>query len=106
MKLLVLTLPLFLVGCGLCPTKVQIVEVKIPVATVPAPPVTVKPKLDLENVNILQNGYDGYVRALESDLVRMKAYSDSLENVIHTYDTLSKKLEAVNPKESKDGNQK
>jgi len=96
MKKLVLALPLLLVGCGLFQTK--IVEVKIPVATVPAPPITIKPKLELEGKTIANSGYDGYVKALEIDLIQMRTYSSNLENIISTYKDLSDKLEAANPK--------
>jgi len=102
--LLVLVLSVFLTGCELLPTKIQIVEVKIPVATVPKPPVTVRPKLELETVDIKTSGYDGYVKSLEADLVRMKTYADSLENVIYTYDVLSGKLEELEIKGKINGN--
>jgi hypothetical protein len=102
--LLPLIFSILLSGCGLLPTKIQIVEVKIPVATVPKPPVTVKPKLELETVDIKTSGYDGYVKSLEADLVRMKTYADSLENVIYTYDVLSGKLEELEIKGKINGN--
>jgi len=98
MKTVLVLLAMFLlVGCAQCKPKIEIIEVKIPVATVPKPPVTVKPTLEVETADIAVSGYDGYVKSLESDLVRMKTYSESLENVINTYDTMSKKLEEVKP---------
>jgi hypothetical protein len=98
--LLALVLSVFLTGCELFPTKVQVVEVKIPVATVPKPPVTVRPKLELESTSIVKDGYDGYVKALEIDMIRMRTYSSNLENIINTYKDLSEKLESVQPKEN------
>ena len=70
----------------------------------PKPPVTVRPKLELETIDISTSGYDGYVKALEADLVRMKTYADSLENVIYTYDVLSDKLEELEIKGKINGN--
>jgi len=105
-KLLVLAAPFLLVGCSLFQPRIQIVEVKIPVATVPKPPVTAKPTLEIGSADIATIGYDGYVKALEADLIRMKTYTNNLENVIHTYDVMSNKLEEVHTKEKINGNQK
>lgn len=98
MNKLVLLLPLFLVGCGLFQPKVQIVEVKIPVATVPTPPMIKRPKLETSEVSVSANGYAEYVKALEADMVRMETYTFNLENIINTYDQLSKKLDNASEK--------
>ena len=100
MKTLLLLLPLFLVGCELLPVRVEVVEVKIPVAVVPKPPIVLKPKLELESTTIVKDGYGGYVKALEIDMIRMRTYSSNLENIINTYKDLSEKLESVQPKEN------
>ena len=91
MKSLILIAPLFLVGCGLCPTKIEIREIKVPVIQVPAPPETVKPKLETELASVEKDGFDGYVKMLEADFIRIKAYTQNLENVINTYVDLAKK---------------
>lgn len=91
---------LFLVGCNILP-KVETVEVKVPVAYVPAPPPVMKPVLLTEKISIIEHGYDGYVKALESDLVMINSYTLNLENIIETYNELSKR----NPKEN-NGDQK
>lgn len=88
-----LILSIMLTGCNLFPTKVEIVTVKVPVATVPAPPATIKPKLEIETISLDAHGYDVYVKALESDLIRMNVYTNNLENIINTYKDLSEKLE-------------
>lgn len=104
--LLVATLSLFLAGCGLCPTKVEIQKVNIPVATVPSVKMPQKPVLEMESSSIQLNGYDNYVKSLESDLVRMNLYASNLENIIKTYNDLSVKLDQANKKEVNNGNQK
>ena len=90
MKKLLLILPFVLMGCTTLPSKIEIQEVKVPVIMVPAPPVTEKPKLESAGMTIKKDGYDGFVKALESDLIRIRSYTDSLENVINTYLELSK----------------
>lgn len=95
---------LMLSGCDLMPSRIDIVEVKIPTAFVPAPPKTEKPRLVSDTLSVEKDGYDLFVKGLESDLIRIDTYAKSLENVIKTYDDLSKQypnLEVkvdVNPK--------
>lgn len=103
-KYIIIAVALFLGGCDLLPSRVDIVEVKIPTAFVPAPPKVEKPKLVSDSLSVKKDGYDVFVKGIESDLVRIDAYTKSLENIINTYDDLSKKypnLEVkvnVNPK--------
>lgn len=99
-----MALPFLLVACGSVPSKVQTVTVKVPVAVVPAPPEHHRPKLESENISIKSNGYDGYVKALEGDMVRMENYTTALENIIDTYDRMSKQLDNV--KEPTNGSSK
>ena len=101
--LLAIAAAVILSGCELMPTKVEVVQVKVPVAYVPAPPAVERPVLQSESLSP-EAGYDIFVKSLESDMVRIDAYSKSLENIIKAYDDLSKqypKLEVevnVNPK--------
>ena len=93
-------------GCAWMTPKIQIVEVKIPVAVVPKPPMIKRPPLAMETVSIQSSGYDGYVKALESDLIRMETYTFNLENIIDTYGKLSVKLDDANSKDLKNVDQK
>lgn len=106
MRKILLLIPILFTGCAWMTPKIQIVEVKIPVAVVPAPPAIKRPPLEIERVSIAKNGYDGYVKALESDMIRMQTYTFNLENIIDTYSKLSKKLDEVNAKDITNGNPK
>lgn len=82
-KLAVGLLLLSLGGCGCfqrCPDK-QPVVLKPPKA-----PLVVRPMLSTETVSIATDGPAVYVKALESDLTRLGAYSYELENVIKGYE--------------------
>ena len=106
MKNIILIPALLLTGCSLITPQVKVVEMKVPVAVIPHPPEVKKPTLETATVSVANSGYDGYVKALESDLIRMENYSSNLETILNTYSRMSEELQAVTPKDTTNGNSK
>jgi len=87
MKLL-LILVLLLSGCKTLPPKVEVVTVYVPVITVPAPPLIIRPSLSAHE--LVLNSYGTYVQHIKVDLLKLQSYILELELIIENYKNLSK----------------
>lgn len=85
MKLILLFIILILSGCSSNPkilTKIEYVEVKIPVSVIPAPPLFDKPKLEIHSFNELSpelQTFDELAKAYVITIHQLLNYSNQME---------------------------